>query len=92
MKVLYTRAALEDLLRLRQFIAESDESVARRVANDLMVRVEALAHYPNLGRMVVGITAKEFVRDFILGSYHVRYIVQANEIYILRVWHTKEDR
>ncbi len=92
MKILYSEEALWDLVRLREFVAIHDEEIAERVANDILLRIEALASFPQLGHLVTGITTTAFVRDFIFGSYHVRYFVRSDTLIILRIWHTREHR
>jgi len=42
----------------------------------------------------MGINVEELpgTQDLITGAYLVRYTLLANHIYILRIWHGKEDR
>jgi plasmid stabilization system protein ParE len=49
-----------------------------------------LAH-PRLGERLEGFEQQE-VRRLLVGSYEMRYEIRDGEIYILRLWHTREKR
>ncbi len=36
--------------------------------------------------------SREAISDLIIGNYIVRYLIHQKQVYILRVWHHKEDR
>lgn len=91
-RLVFTGAAVNDLLRLRTFIAEHDPSAARRVAADLVKRLELLRTAPLLGRSVAVAPDPEAIRDMVFGNYIVRYAVTARSIAVLRVWHHFEQR
>lgn len=52
MKLIYSADALQDLMRLRTFIAEHDPSAANRIGKDLVARIEHLCLFPEMGREV----------------------------------------
>ncbi len=89
MKLQFTHSAQRDLMRLRDFIAEENPGAARRISQILVGSIRRLADQPEMGVEVQGLPG---VRDLIAGSYIVRYIVLEEEIYILRIWHGREDR
>jgi plasmid stabilization system protein ParE len=91
-KLVYTDVAVEDLKRLRQFIAVHDPSAAARIATDLIDRIALLPEFPRMGRPVELAPVPESVRDVIFGKYVVRYSVHASAIIVLRVWHGLEER
>jgi plasmid stabilization system protein ParE len=91
-RLVYTAAAVDDLVRLRTFIAEHDPGAARRIAADLLNRIEALRKAPLMGRAVEFAPDPESIRDMVFGSYIVRYAVTARSIAVLRVWHHFELR
>lgn len=92
MRVVYTADAVEDLERLRAFIAEHDPAAAGRVAAELVQRVEQLQAFPLMGRPVVWAPEPESLRDMVFGRYVVRYSVHTETLIVLRIWHELEDR
>ncbi len=46
MKLVYSAEAVQDLVRLREFIAEKDPTAAARVAAELVARIETLCLFP----------------------------------------------
>ncbi len=92
MKLFYTAEAIEDLVRLRKFIEDKNPVAAQRIAVTIQKGIQELKLSPYMGIEVDEAPDSEKVRDLILGSYIVRYLVNANEIFILRIWHHKEHR
>jgi len=89
MKVLFTHSAQRDLMRLRELIAEKNPQAARQISRRLVVSVMRLSDQPGMGVSVEGIPGTQ---DLITGDYIVRYAVLEEEVYILRIWHGREDR
>ncbi|MEP0000444.1 MULTISPECIES: type II toxin-antitoxin system RelE/ParE family toxin [Pseudomonadota] len=92
MKLVYTEEAIEDLKRLREFIAVHNPVAAARIAAELVGKIELLPDFPKLGVPVELAPDPESVRDIIFGKYVVRYSVHASAIIILRVWHGLEGK
>lgn len=92
MNLVYSQDAIEDLARLRRFIAEHGPQAAARIGAQLIVRVQALARFPAMGRSVPEAPDPESMRDAVFGRHVVRYVHQGNAVIILRVWHQAEDR
>ncbi len=90
MKLVYTDEAIEDLKRLREFIAIHNPAAASRVAAELVGKIELLPDFPKMGTPVDLAPVPDSVRDMIFGKYVVRYSVHASAVIILRVWHTLE--
>jgi len=90
MKINYAPESIEDLKRLRKFIAEKNPDAAKRVACSLLKGIKRLKTFPKLG-LEVQEADTELIRDLILGDYIVRYLLSKNTIHILRVWHQKEN-
>jgi len=76
-------------MRLREFIAEKNPAAARRISQRLLTSIKRLVDQPQMG-----VTFEELpdTRDLVVGDYIVRYIHIEEEIYILRIWHGREDR
>ena len=89
MRVLFTHSAQKDLVRLRDFIAEKNPHAAKQVSRRLVTSIRRLADQPSMGVDVEEIPGTQ---DLIAGGYIVRYAILEEEIYILRIWHGKEDR
>ncbi|TCZ78547.1 type II toxin-antitoxin system RelE/ParE family toxin [Lysobacter sp. N42] len=90
MRLVYSPEAVQDLVRLRQFIAEKDPAAAARIAAELVGRIEQLLTFPEMGRPVPQSPEPGAVRDFVFGSYVVRYTVHPSALAILRIWHQLE--
>lgn len=90
MKLIFSKAAVDDLVRLRDFIAQHSPETAQRVAQRLRGAIQRLVDTPQIGRPVANMLGE--VRELIFGKYVVRYEVRQRYLYILRVWHGKEDR
>lgn len=92
MKLVYTKEAIADLERLRDFIAEHNSSAAARIGSQLIQRMQLLCSFPYIGKAVKQAPDPEAIRDMIFDTYIVRYIVTDKIIAILRIWHHLEDR
>ena len=57
----------------------------------LVAGAEQLLTYPQLGVSLEEFAPRD-VRRIIVGDYELRYEVTENLIYILRLWHAREDR
>jgi toxin ParE1/3/4 len=84
-RLVYSQEAVADLVRLRAFIAEHDPAAA-----DLLARMDSLRAFPDMGRRVPLAPEPDAIRDFIFGSYVVRYAVHGTALVILRIWHQYE--
>ena len=90
MKLVYTDEAVEDLKRLREFIAVHSPSAAGRIAAELVSKIELLPGFPRMGTPVEMAPVPDSIRDMVFGKYVVRYSVHVSAIIILRVWHELE--
>ena len=90
MRLVYTDEAIEDLMRLREFIADHNPSAARKIAAELVDKVELLPDFPEMGVPVEVAPIPGSIRDMVFGKYVVRYSVHESAIIILREWHHLE--
>lgn len=90
MNIIYTPESIHDLQRLREFIAEKNPNAAAKTAQALKTGIKKLKSFPKLGTDVPEDESKR-IRDLILGDYIVRYLYLEDLIYVLRVWHHKEN-
>lgn len=92
MTLVYSHQAIDDLVRLRAFIAENDPAAAARVGATLVARIKQLHQFPHKGVAVEQALPPADVRDMVFGNYIVRYSVHEEAVAILRIWHHFEDR
>ena len=92
MNVRYSREAVNDLRRLREFIEVKNPRAAKKAASTLLKGIAQLKNFPLLGTKVDRAPNPEAVRDLVIGNYLARYLVHETELYVLRIWHQKEDR
>ncbi len=92
MKLSYSREAISDLIRLREFIASKNPDAAHKIARSIKNGITQLKTFPYLGVEVELAPNPEMIRDLIIGNYIARYLVHQKHVYILRIWHHKEER
>ena len=90
MNLNFTPEAVGDLIRLRKFIEEKNPIAAQRIANELLIGIEKLKAFPEIGLMVDRAPKPESIRDLYIGKYTIRYLIGESEIVVLRMWHGKE--
>lgn len=91
MQAKWTGKALSDLSRLYEFLAAVNKPAAVRAAQSLTKAPTILLANPRIGERLFEFDPRE-VRRLLLGHYEIRYEIQQSTIYILRLWHTREDR
>lgn len=91
MKIQWTSKALSDLVRLYEFLAVKDRLAAARTVQSLSAAPERLLDQARIGEKLEEFDSRE-VRRIIIGRYEMRYEIQESVIYVLRIWHTREDR
>jgi plasmid stabilization system protein ParE len=89
MQIRFSPESVQDLKRLHDFLDQHDPEVARTTVLNLKVAINRFAETPRIGRPIEDI---ENVREFVFGRYVVRYLVKDEAVYVLRLWHSKEDR
>lgn len=90
MKLDYTEDAINDLIQLREFIAEKDPAAAARYATTLIEGITRLEDQPRLGHAVDDAPEPDAIRDLIVNPYIVRYALLDDQILVLRIWHHRE--
>jgi plasmid stabilization system protein ParE len=50
-----------------------------------------LLEHPRIGEKLEEFEPRE-VRRILVGQYEMRYEIRESTIYVLRLWHTREDR
>ena len=90
MNLRFTREAVDDLVRLRRFIEENNPIAAERTANNLLLGIEKLKVFPEIGLKVERAFEPHRIRDLFIGKYTIRYLIGEGEIVVLRLWRGKE--
>jgi plasmid stabilization system protein ParE len=91
MELRWTSKALSDLARLHDFLAPVNRSAAARAVQALVAAPAALLDNPRIGERLEQFAPRE-VRRLLVGGYEIRYEIQGATLYLLRLWHTREDR
>ncbi|UUM21344.1 type II toxin-antitoxin system RelE/ParE family toxin [Mycoavidus sp. SF9855] len=90
MEVKWTSKALAELGRLYEFLASVSQSAAAHVIQSLTAALARLQVNPRIGERFEEFDPRE-VRRIFVGHYEMRYEIQGSTLYILRLWHTRED-
>lgn len=91
MELKWTGKALSDLARLYEFLAPVNKPAAARTIQALTAASSSLLVNPRIGERLDEFEPRE-VRRILVGHYEMRYEIQESTIYMLRLWHTREDR
>ena len=89
--VKWTSKALSDLERLHDFLAPVNKPAARRLVQSLAAAPARLIEHPRIGEALEEFEPRE-VRRLLVGQYEIRYEVRKDAIFLLRLWHTRENR
>ncbi|WP_083355135.1 type II toxin-antitoxin system RelE/ParE family toxin [Mesorhizobium sp. ORS 3428] len=90
MELKWTSKALSDLVRLHDFLAPTNSQAAARAVQSLAAGPARLIEHPRIGEKLEEFEPRE-VR-ILVGNYEIRYEIQNATIFVLRLWHTREDR
>ena len=92
-RLIFSSAARDDLLRLREFIRTHRPESAAKAAERIMHIAAQLLEFPHMGSLV---RADKDYRDIIFTfgqrGYVLRYLPIGDCIHILRIWHVRETR
>jgi len=91
MKIQWTSKASLDLVRLYEHLSPVAPEVAARIVQQLAHAPDRLPDYPRIGEKLESYVPRE-VRRIMVGSYEVRYEIAGGTIFILRLWHCRENR
>jgi plasmid stabilization system protein ParE len=91
MELKWTSKALSDLSRLYAFLAPVNRTAAARTVQSLTAAPTNLPGNPRIGERLEEFDPRE-VRRILVGHYEMRYEIQESTIYVLRLWHTREQR
>jgi len=92
-KLIWESGALNDLARLREFIAPHRPTAAANSARCIIQAANRLLDHPHFGHPMDSIPEfNELIIPFGRNAYILRYRIDGKKVVILRVWHGREDR
>jgi plasmid stabilization system protein ParE len=91
MDLKWTSKALSDLARLYEFLSPVNKPAAARTVQALSKAPTILLTNARIGEQLFQFEPRE-VRRILVGQYEMRYEVADETIYVLRLWHTRENR
>ncbi|HWU48378.1 MAG TPA: type II toxin-antitoxin system RelE/ParE family toxin [Asticcacaulis sp.] len=91
MQIKWSSAARRDLVRLHDFLKPVNPRVAAQTVSALLTSVERLLDYPEVAPLSDTYEGRN-VRSVIIGDYNLHYEVTPDVIFVVRIWHTREDR
>jgi plasmid stabilization system protein ParE len=87
----WTRAALSGLERLHAYLAPANPGAAPNAVRMLVAAPDRLLVSPRIGERLERFAPHE-VRRLLVGRYELRYEIRGGDIFVLRIWRTREDR
>ncbi|WP_267549978.1 type II toxin-antitoxin system RelE/ParE family toxin [Rhizobium rhizogenes] len=91
MEIKWTAKAQSDLIRVHDFLALVNKPVAIRTVQTLSAAPLQLLQHPRIGERLEEFEPRD-VRRIVVGAYEMRYEIVGSTVFILRIWHGREDR
>ncbi len=89
MDLKWTNKVFSDLARLYEFLSPVNQAAAARVIRELTSAPLVLL---TTDRSATDAVRAREVRRMLVGQYEIRYELRRGSIYVLRLWHTRENR
>ena len=90
--LIWSAAARDDLIRLRQFIEPNNPSAAQNAAQTIKKAALLIQQPVGIGKRLEGRQDRELFVPFGNRGYVIRYRLEKDMIVILKVWHGLEER
>ena len=91
MALRWTSKAQADLVRLYEFLRPVNPTAAAKVVRQLVAGAKRIPTHPRLGLRLSEFDPRD-VRRVLVGDYELRYELTESDVFILRIFHTREDR
>lgn len=91
MELKWTSKALSDLVRLHEFLPPVNAQAAARTVQSLTAAPARSLEHPRIGERLEEFAPRN-VRRIVVGSYEMRCEIEGSTVYVLRLWHNREDR
>ena len=93
-RLVFSPKAIADIERLRAFLQTQNPDAAQRAVRRIEEGVQSLITLPTLGRPSGIAHVRELIVPFGRSAYILRYahLREEEAIFVLRIWHGREDR
>lgn len=89
--LIWLDSAVNDIVRLREFIAEQNPNAAKKAAQTIKKAVNKLIEFPNIGKPVEDLPDyRDLHIKFGAAGYILRYRIYKNDLYIVHIRHYRE--
>jgi plasmid stabilization system protein ParE len=89
-KIIWTKEAQHNLAEIKDYISIDSEYYALKVITLLYLSVQKLVKFPEAG-MEVYQSGKHKVRRVLIKRYRILYIIKAEAIFIIAVYHQSKQ-
>jgi len=89
MRIRWSDEARAELLSIVQTIAQTQPAAARKIRDQLRDAVHGLGTHPHIGRVVPELE-NPMIRERVVQSYRIMYLVRNQEILIVTVVHGRQ--
>lgn len=87
----FTEEASNDLEYIQTFLIDADVSNYQQIVADIIEAADNLLVFPRIGSKVANTAPPNEVRDYYHKGFCLRYLITPMCLYILRVWHQREN-
>ena len=91
MALRWTTSARADLVPLHEFLQPINPRAAALAVRHIVAGARRIPGRPRLGQGLREFTGRE-ARRLLIGEYELRYEVAGRGVFVLRIFHTREDR
>jgi plasmid stabilization system protein ParE len=90
-KVIWLNSAVNDIVRLREFVAANNSKAAKKAAKTIKKATTKLEELPNIGKPVTNLpNYRDLHIGFGAAGYVMRYRIYENNVYIVHIRHYRE--
>src|SRR3990167_4603785 len=90
-EIVWLDSAVNDVVRLREFIAKENPSAAKKAAAAIKDAAQRLMEAPSIGKPVKDLPPyRDLLTRFGAGGYVLRYRVHTETIYVVHIRHYRE--
>lgn len=90
-EIVWLDSAVNDVVRLREFIAKENPNAAKKAAEAIKEAAQRLIESPLIGKPIKDLPQyRDLLARFGAGGYVLRYRIHAEIIYIVHIRHYRE--
>lgn len=78
-------------MRLHEFLETANPRAAAHAIRQLVAGAKRIPGRPRLGQRLREFAPRE-VRRILIGDYEIRYELTLRDVFVLRIFHAREDR